>query len=156
MLWIGHLEFWVRIGIAMIDWPVWMSVNNWLTAKAGDPAKKEDPRLSSMLLHHLTQGTLKGEVSLYCWSPVWLVWNQLFNNWQFLFLFAKTEYSKQEVNCTVILPPVVFPAWPYNELGQKSTQCMQSANAEAAVACQASAVSYGRKLFYNIDPCMLS
>ncbi len=35
------------------------------------------------------QGTLKGEVSLYCWPPVWLVWNQLYDNWQFLFLFAK-------------------------------------------------------------------
>jgi len=35
------------------------------------------------------QGILKGEVSLYRWPPVWLVWNQLYDNWQFLFLFAK-------------------------------------------------------------------
>ncbi len=35
------------------------------------------------------QGILKGEVSLYCWPPVWLVWNQLYENWQFLLLFAK-------------------------------------------------------------------
>jgi hypothetical protein len=35
------------------------------------------------------QGMLKGEVSLYCWPPVWLVWNELYDNWQFLFLFAK-------------------------------------------------------------------
>ncbi len=35
------------------------------------------------------QGTLKGEVSLYRWPPVWLVWNQLHDNWQFSFLFAK-------------------------------------------------------------------
>jgi len=26
------------------------------------------------------QGTLKGEVSLYCWPTVWLVWNQLYDN----------------------------------------------------------------------------
>ncbi len=35
------------------------------------------------------QGILKGKVSLYCWPPVWLVWNQLYDLWQFLFLFAK-------------------------------------------------------------------
>ena len=32
----------------------------------------------------LVQGILKGEVSLYHWPPVWLVWNQLYDNWQFL------------------------------------------------------------------------
>jgi hypothetical protein len=31
-------------------------------------------------------GILKGEVSLYQWPPVWLVWNQLYDNRQFLFL----------------------------------------------------------------------
>jgi hypothetical protein len=35
------------------------------------------------------QGILKGEVSLYHRPPVWLIWNQLYDNWQFLFLFAK-------------------------------------------------------------------
>jgi hypothetical protein len=35
------------------------------------------------------QGTLKGEVSLYYRPPVWLVWNQLSDNWKFSFLFAK-------------------------------------------------------------------
>jgi len=34
-------------------------------------------------------GILKGEVSLYHWPPVWLVWNRLYDYWQFLFLFAK-------------------------------------------------------------------
>jgi hypothetical protein len=41
-----------------------------------------------------------------------LVWNQLYDNWQFLFLFAKQTNPKpvkQEVNGTVILPPLVFP-----------------------------------------------
>ncbi len=28
-------------------------------------------------------GNTKGEVLLYCWPPVWLVWNQLYDNWQF-------------------------------------------------------------------------
>jgi hypothetical protein len=35
------------------------------------------------------QGILNREVSLYHWPTVWLVWNQLYENWQFLFLFAK-------------------------------------------------------------------
>ncbi len=33
------------------------------------------------------QGIQKGEVSLYHWPPVWLVWIQLYDNWQFLFYF---------------------------------------------------------------------
>jgi len=40
------------------------------------------------------QGILKGEVSLYHW-PVWLVWNKLYENWQFLFLFAKQTNPNQ-------------------------------------------------------------
>jgi hypothetical protein len=35
------------------------------------------------------QGILKWKISLYGWPPVWLVWNQLDDNWQVLFLFAK-------------------------------------------------------------------
>ncbi len=31
--------------------------------------------------HSFDQGTQKGEVSLYYWPPVWLVWNQLYDNW---------------------------------------------------------------------------
>jgi len=45
-----------------------------------------------MLIHTgitLKQGTIKGEVSLYCWTPVWLVRNKLYDNWPLLFLFAK-------------------------------------------------------------------
>ncbi len=41
------------------------------------------------------QGILKGEVSLYCWPPVWLVWNQLYDYWQFLFLFEKQANPNQ-------------------------------------------------------------
>ncbi len=41
------------------------------------------------------QRILKGEVSLYCWPPVRMVWNQLYDNWQFLFLFAKQTNLNQ-------------------------------------------------------------
>ncbi len=41
------------------------------------------------------QGILKGEVLLYCWPPVWLVWNQLYDSWQFLFLFVKQTNPNQ-------------------------------------------------------------
>ncbi len=43
----------------------------------------------------LNQWILKGEVSLYHWPPVWLVWNQLYDNWQFLFLFTKQTNPNQ-------------------------------------------------------------
>ncbi len=58
------------------------------------------------------QGILKGEVSLYCWPPVRLVWNQLFDYLTIFVLICKTDWFKlvkQEVNGTVILPPLVFP-----------------------------------------------
>ncbi len=38
----------------------------------------------------IEQGILKGEVSLYHWPPVWLVLNQLYDNWRFLFI-CKTD-----------------------------------------------------------------
>jgi hypothetical protein len=41
------------------------------------------------------QGILKGEISLYRWPPVWLVWNQLYDNWKCLFLFAKQTNPNQ-------------------------------------------------------------
>ncbi len=48
------------------------------------------------------QGTLKWQVSLYPWPPVWLVWNQLFDNGRFLFLFAKrTDPNQQNRRSTV-------------------------------------------------------
>ncbi len=37
-------------------------------------------------------GNTKGEVSLYCWPPVWLVWNKLYDNWQFSFLFLSFQW----------------------------------------------------------------
>ncbi len=47
------------------------------------------------LNRQLSQGILKGEVSLYHWPPVWLVWNQLYDHWQFLFLFSKQTNPNQ-------------------------------------------------------------
>jgi hypothetical protein len=43
----------------------------------------------------LEQEILKGEVSLYRRPPAWLVWNQLYEYWQFLFLFAKQTNPNQ-------------------------------------------------------------
>ncbi len=43
------------------------------------------------LLSNLKQGTLKGEVSLYHWPPVWLVCYQLYDNWQFFVFICKTD-----------------------------------------------------------------
>jgi hypothetical protein len=40
----------------------------------------------------LLLGILKGKVSLYHWPPVWLVWNQLYDNWHF---FAKQTNPNQ-------------------------------------------------------------
>ncbi len=56
-----------------------------------------------------SQGILKGEVSLYRWPPVWLVWNQLYDNWQFLFLFAtQTNQNQSNRGSTV---QWYFPLW---------------------------------------------
>ncbi len=58
------------------------------------------------------QGILKGEVSLYSWPPVWPVWVSLFCKIRTKIVSCHTADSKpvkQEVNGTVILPPLVFP-----------------------------------------------
>ena len=58
------------------------------------------------------QGILKGEVSLYHWPPVWLVWISLFLKIKTKIVCCHTADSKpvkQEVNGTVIFPPLVFP-----------------------------------------------
>jgi hypothetical protein len=49
-----------------------------------------------------TQGILKGDVLLYHWSPVWLIWNQLYDNWQFLFLFAKQTNPNQSIKRSMV------------------------------------------------------
>jgi len=45
----------------------------------------------------IVQGIRKGKVSLYHWPPVWLVWNQLYDNRQFLFLFSKQANPNQSI-----------------------------------------------------------
>jgi len=64
-----------------------------------------------VILLNKMQGILKGEVSLYHWPPVWLIWIQLYDKRQFLFLFAKQTIPsvEHEVNGILILPPLVFP-----------------------------------------------
>jgi hypothetical protein len=62
----------------------------------------------------LRQGILKGKLSLNHWPPVWMVCNQLYDNWQFF--FAKQTNPDQSnrrsmVQWSVILPPLVFPGW---------------------------------------------
>ena len=49
------------------------------------------------------QGILKGDVSLYHRPPVWLVWNQQYDNWQFLLIFAKqTNPNRSNRRSTVL------------------------------------------------------
>ncbi len=58
------------------------------------------------------QGILQGEVSLYCWPPVRLVWISLFFQIKTKIVSSHTADSKpvkQEVNHTMIQPPLVFP-----------------------------------------------
>jgi hypothetical protein len=65
-----------------------------------------------VLLYCPKQGILKGEVSLYHWPPVWLVRNQLYDYWQFLFLLAKQSNPNQSNRRSMVqwyFPPLVFP-----------------------------------------------
>ncbi len=68
--------------------------------KLFNPFINTTPYHSSLMLSskggaYPSHGILKGEVSLYRWPPVWLVWNQLYDNRQFLFLFAKQTNPNQ-------------------------------------------------------------
>ncbi len=58
-------------------------------------AKENTLTATSVFAMKLNQGILKGEVSLYHWPPVWLIWNQLYDNRQFLFLFSKQANPNQ-------------------------------------------------------------
>ncbi len=76
---------------------------------------------------------LKGEVSLYRWPPVWLVWNQLYYNWQFLFLFAKqTNPNRSNRRSTVqwhfpLLCSLLCP-WPCSCLNRVGWKCSTATN----------------------------
>ncbi len=71
-----------------------------------------------LTLEKVIQGIPKGEVSLYSWLPVWLVWNQLYDNWQLLFLFPKQTNPNQSNRRSMvqILPPLVFPGRCHGKL----------------------------------------
>ncbi len=56
--------------------------------------------LSKSWCLYINQGILKEEVSLDRWRPVWLVWNQLYDNRQFLFLFSKQTIPNQSDRST--------------------------------------------------------
>jgi hypothetical protein len=58
-------------------------------------------------------GNTKGEVSLYQWPPVWLVWNQLYDNWQFLFSLQNRliQTSKTGGQWYSDTSPFIIP-WP--------------------------------------------
>ncbi len=64
--------------------------------------------IRAVLLKCLTREDWRGKY------PVWLVWNQLYDNWQFSFLFAKLiNLNRSNRRSTVvILPPLVFPELP--------------------------------------------
>jgi hypothetical protein len=69
----------------------------------------------------ILQGILKGEVSLYCWPPVWLVWNQLYDNLPFLlFLLAKQTNPNRicDEHCNIYTLP--FRSAPCDNDGYSS------------------------------------
>jgi len=68
----------------------------------------------------LKLGILKGEISLYCWPPVWLVWNQLYDRWHFLFLFAKQTNPNQSNRRSMV--QWYFPL-QYSLVKVTDTQC---------------------------------
>jgi hypothetical protein len=75
---------------------------SWGSLSRGCQQDLLDQKASAFVLvkfWNSSQGILKGEVSLYHWPPVWLVWNQLYDYWQFLFLFSKQTNPNQSNNC---------------------------------------------------------
>ncbi len=67
----------------------------------------------------LWDDSVNTKVSLYHWPPVWLVRNQLYDNRQFLFLFAKQTNPNQSNRRSRVqwyFPPLVFPGWFINKI----------------------------------------
>jgi hypothetical protein len=76
------------------------------------------------LIFAYRQGTLKGEVSLYRWPPVWPVWISLLQIKTKIVSCHRADSKpvKQEVNCTVILSPFSIPWYKARNLPlEKST-----------------------------------
>ncbi len=72
-----------------VYWKKWVcwTVFFFLQASLIFLRKIKDPALE--VDNYQGQGILTGGVSLYCWPPVWLVWNQLYGNLQWFFYFQK-------------------------------------------------------------------
>jgi hypothetical protein len=71
-------------------WLAHFSKKNLFTSIYFHRLRKTRPELAGMFeltveLKLSTDNNTKGGL----WPPVWLAWNQLYDNWQFLFLFAK-------------------------------------------------------------------
>ncbi len=47
--------------------------------------------VTNLSIYKHKQRILKGAVSLYHWPPVWLVWNQLYDNWQFFCFYLQNR-----------------------------------------------------------------
>ncbi len=72
---------------------------------------------SCLQLHCIGQGILKGEVSLYQWPPVWLVWNQLYDYWQFCFylqnrLIQTSQTGQWYSDTSPFNIPCIGPTYP--------------------------------------------
>ncbi len=89
-------EDWISCGLCGILFPDEAVLKNHKhKAHPGKFLSKCSQSYETETLWPRNQGILKGEVSLYSWPPVWLVWNQPYDNWQFLFLFAKQTNPNQ-------------------------------------------------------------
>ncbi len=82
---------------------IWQQIEAWISIKSLLWAL-------CVLLCGPTQGILKGEVSLYHWPPVWLVWNQPYDSCFYL-QNRLIQTSQTGGERTVILSPFSFP-WP--------------------------------------------
>ncbi len=93
----------VRLSVQLSIRPsVWLSVCPW-------PWKgRHFWGFLLILLLLFVQGILKGEVSMYHWPPVWLVWISLIKTNIVCSHTADSKPVKQGVNRTVTLPPLVF------------------------------------------------
>jgi hypothetical protein len=86
------------------------------------------PPILTHMRSHAHQGILKGEVSLYRWPPVWLVWNQLYDY---------HRYRKAKIDClSFVMCPLLaqliiaffflFLLRPFTVLFQQTRQAVRT------------------------------
>ncbi len=95
------------------------------------------------------QGILKGEVSLYSWPPVWLVWNQLNDNWQ-IFIYLQNrliQTSQTGGQCYSDTSPCSIPCLYY--------KCVKAFVIPSALFL-ASVVNYHHKWCHNLEDHLLT